>query len=229
MPTANQFEVEVKTLLGSKEAAEVFVGKLQEADPKLMRTSQSKQLNHYFDSAGDPRKVADAVSTFLTEDDLAALKDILGQAKSYALRTRDADGRVLLVVKAAKGDGDDQHALERLEGEYETSAPDIDTLDEAIRSAGYDFLSKWSRERSEYAYKGYTVCLDRNAGYGYLAEIEKVVPDSEQAETTRGEILAELGALGAEELSQERIGRMFEYYNRHWQEYYKTEKTFTIE
>lgn len=229
MPTANQFEVEVKTLLGSQKAVDAFVGKLKDADTGLKQTAQSNQLNHYFDSDGDPDKVAEAVSGFLSEDDLAAFKQILGQAKSFALRTRDADGKVLLVIKAAKGDGDDQHALERLEGEYQTTAPDIDTLDQAIRSAGYDFLSKWSRERVEYAYKDYTVCIDRNAGYGYLAEIEKVVPSSEEAQVAREEILAELKVLDAEELSQERVGRMFEHYNQHWTEYYKTEKTFTIE
>ncbi|MEX2043342.1 MAG: CYTH domain-containing protein [Patescibacteria group bacterium] len=232
MPTANQFEVEVKTLLGGKKAADDFVAKLKQADGALQQTARSNQLNHYFDSDGDPDKVAKAVAKFLGEDDLAAFRRIIGQAKSYALRTRDADGRILLVIKAAAGgsrDGDDQHALERLEGEYGTTAPDIDTLDEAIRSAGYDFLSKWSRERIEYAYKDYTVCLDRNAGYGYLAEVEKIVPSSDEAETAREAILGELASLGFEELSQERVGRMFEHYNRHWPEYYKTEKTFTIE
>lgn len=229
MPTANQFEVEVKTLLGSREAAAAFVTKLQDSAGSLKELARSNQLNHYFDSNGDREQVAAAVTPFLTATDLAAFRQILGQATSFALRTRDADGKILLVIKAAKGDGDDQHALERLEGEYPTTAPDIDTLDEAIRSAGYDFLSKWSRERVEYGYKDYTVCIDKNAGYGYVAELEKVVPSSGEAETARAEILAELAALGAEELSQERVGRMFEYYNEHWPEYYRTEKTFTIE
>ncbi|HEY8108697.1 MAG TPA: CYTH domain-containing protein [Patescibacteria group bacterium] len=229
MSTANQYEVEVKTLLGSKGAADDFVAKLKQADAGLKEAARSNQLNHYFDSNGDKDKVARAVSGFLSDGDLAAFKQVLDQAKSYALRTRDADGRILLVIKAAKGDGDDQHALERLEGEYGATAPDIDTLDEAIRSAGYDFLSKWSRERVEYAYKDYTVCVDRNAGYGYVAEIEKVVPSSKEAETARRDILAELVSLGFEELSQERVGRMFKHYNEHWPEYYRTEKTFTIE
>ncbi len=229
MPTANQFEVEVKTLLGSRAAAEAFVAKLQDSAGSPKESARSNQLNHYFDAAGDREQVAVAVTPFLNATDLAAFQQILGQAKSYALRTRDADGNVLLVIKAAKGDGDDQHALERLEGEYETTAPDIDTLDEAIRSAGYDFLSKWSRERVEYDYKDYTVCIDKNAGYGYVAEIEKIVPSSEEAETARAEILAELATLGAEELSQERVGRMFEYYNDHWPEYYRTDKTFTVD
>lgn len=233
MPTANQFEVEVKTLLGGgHDRAHAFVAKLKRNDPALKLTGRSNQLNHYFDSKGDPWKLSEAVGGFLSDRDRAAFGKILTEAKSFALRTRDADGKILLVIKAAirEGrDGDDQHALERLEGEYETAAPDIDTLDEAIRSAGYGFLSKWSRERREYRYKDFTVCLDRNAGYGFVAEIEKLVGSREAAEDARKEILDELKALDAEELSQERVGRMFEYYNSHWPEYYKTEKTFTIE
>lgn len=228
-PIANQFEVEVKTLLGSKEGADAFVAKLKELDGQLKQTGGSNQLNHYFDENGDTQKLSDAVGEFLSDTDRAAFKEIIDQSKSFALRTRDADGKILLVIKAAKGDGDNQHALERLEGEYETTAPDIDILDKAIKSAGYDFLSKWSRNRVEYGYKDYTVTIDKNAGYGYVAELEKVVPDSDEAEKARDEILAELKVLDAEELSQERVGRMFDFYNEHWPEYYQTDKTFTVE
>jgi hypothetical protein len=35
--------------------------------------------------------------------------------------------------------------------------------------------------------------------------------------------------LGVEELSQERLQRMFDYYNKNWAEYYGTDKTFSIE
>ena len=35
--------------------------------------------------------------------------------------------------------------------------------------------------------------------------------------------------LGAEELAQERLERMFTFYNAHWPEYYGTDNVFTIE
>jgi hypothetical protein len=38
-----------------------------------------------------------------------------------------------------------------------------------------------------------------------------------------------MGKIGAEELPQERLERMFTYYNTHWQDYYGTDKIFTIE
>lgn len=229
--TGEQYEVEVKTLLGDDhKQAHAFVRKLKEHDPALQQTGQSNQLNHYFDSGGDAQKLPTAVGKYLSKKDLTAFKKILSEAKSFALRTRDADGKVLLVAKASKEEGeDDQHALERLEGEYQTTAKNIDELDDAIQSAGYGFLSKWSRERREYRYKGLTACIDKNAGYGFVAELEKVVDSRDAAEQARAEILAELKRLGLVELSQERVGRMFEYYNQHWPEYYKTDKTFVIE
>lgn len=231
MPTAQQYEVEVKTLLGDDhEQAHAFVAKLKQHDPALKVIGQSNQLNHYFDSNGDSRRLPVAVGKFLGKEDLTALEKILGEAKSFALRSRQSDGKVLLVVKASKDEGGDhQHALERLEGEYETTAADIDTLDAAIQDAGYGFLSKWSRERREYRYKHMTVCIDKNAGYGFVAELEKLVGSRDAAGVARKEILAELETLGLEELSQERVGRMFDHYNKHWPEYYQTDKTFTIE
>ncbi|MDP9211907.1 MAG: CYTH domain-containing protein [bacterium] len=228
MSETKQFEVEVKTLLGSAEDAERFVAKLRQHDENLAQTSQASQLNHYFDDAGDPAKLITAVRQYLTEEDAASLSELVGAAPTFSLRTRQQDGTVRLVVKAAKGAEDDQHAIARREGDYQTSAPDIDTLDEAIRQAGYGFLSKWSRDRTEYRYKDYTVCIDRNAGYGFLAEIEQLVGSEEAAATARQAILGELETLGVEELSQERLGRMFAFYNEHWPEYYRTEKTFTV-
>ena len=228
-PTANKFEVEVKTLLGEQAQVDKFLAALKQRDPELKQFNAAKQLNHYFDDQGDEAKLLSAVASYLTDDDLRGFKGIVTASKRFALRTRDQDGEVLLVIKAAKGDGDEQHALERLEGEYPTTVANIDELDEAIRGAGYDFLSKWSRERTEYNYRDFTVCIDKNAGYGFVAEIEKVVDSESVATEAREEILTELAELGFEELSQERVGRMFEHYNQHWREYYRTEKTFTVE
>jgi hypothetical protein len=36
-------------------------------------------------------------------------------------------------------------------------------------------------------------------------------------------------SVGAEELNQDRLARMFAFYNAHWPEYYGTEKVFTVE
>jgi adenylate cyclase class IV len=73
------------------------------------------------------------------------------------------------------------------------------------------------------------VCFDKNAGYGYLAEFEKIVPHAEALAAARAEIDAVMSELEVEELPQDRLARMFAFYNEHWPEYYGTDKTFTIE
>jgi len=36
-------------------------------------------------------------------------------------------------------------------------------------------------------------------------------------------------SLGVRELPQDRLERMFKFYNSHWREYYGTDKIFTVE
>ena len=226
---AQQYEVEVKTLLGDQTAAKAFLEKLKAADPQLSQIGESSQLNHYFDEAGDPTALAEAIRPTLEPIDYESFRSILERSQTFALRTRqDSDG-VKLVIKAAKDGEDVQHAVERLEGEYLTDRPEIDQLDRLIQKAGYGFLSKWSRDRKEFRYKDYTVTLDRNAGYGYLAEFERLVTEGSATALAKQAILDELARLGLAELSQERVGRMFAHYNQHWPDYYRTDKTFVIE
>jgi adenylate cyclase class IV len=98
-----------------------------------------------------------------------------------------------------------------------------------VQDAGFTYQAKWSRTREEYAYKGMNVCVDKNAGYGYLAEFEKVIPSEEMLRTTRAEIEAMMSELGVSELPQDRLARMFDFYNKNWPEYYGTDKVFVVE
>ena len=95
--------------------------------------------------------------------------------------------------------------------------------------SGYHYQAKWSREREEYEYKGANVCLDKNAGYGYLAEFEKIVTDEAEVDAVREELDELMAELGVMELDQGRLARMFAHYNDNWPEYYGTNKTFIIE
>ena len=45
----------------------------------------------------------------------------------------------------------------------------------------------------------------------------------------REEVRALMEELGVEELSQERLERMFAFYNANWQDYYGTDKIFIVE
>lgn len=229
MNSDHQVEVEVKVLLGEQSAADAFVEKLKGADPGFEAVGETNQLNHYFDESGDRAALLDNVSAFLSEADLAQLREITTDYEKCTLRTRWEDGVVTLVVKAARAGEDEQHAVTRVEGDYVANVASIEALDERILAAGYQYLSKWSRRRQTFHYKDLTVCLDQNAGYGYLAEFERVVQGSEAADDAKQVILAEMSQLGLEELPQDRLGRMFAHYNEHWPEYYQTDKTFTVE
>ena len=147
---------------------------------------------------------------------------------SFSVRTRQKDEEVLLVVKAAIDDGTSENTVKRIEFE-EAVGISLKELDSLVLEAGFSYQAKWSREREEYTYKDVGVCIDRNAGYGYLAEVEKLVSDESQVDAVHDEINAVMGELGLSELQQDRLGRMFDFYNENWAEYYGTNKTFSIE
>ncbi len=228
MSHAQQYEVEVKVLLSDEKVADDFLAQLTDADPGFTKTKETNQLNHYFKSDGNKEKLLANIAPSLTMSDRDSLKSMFESYEDVTIRTRDANGSQILAVKAAKKGYDKDHALVRAEGDYETTAKTIDGLDAKVLAAGYNYLSKWSRWRRTYRYKDFTVMIDRNAGYGFVAEIESVVNDENQAHIAKDKILAELHELGFDELSQDRLGRMFAHYNQHWPEYYQTDKTFVI-
>jgi predicted adenylyl cyclase CyaB len=106
--------------------------------------------------------------------------------------------------------------------------PSIEKLDKVLLGAGLSYQAKWSRERTEYALGEIALCIDKNAGYGYIAEFEKTVSDENEMEGARREISKVMKSVGAKELPQERLERMFDHYNKNWREYYGTDKTFSI-
>lgn len=55
--------------------------------------------------------------------------------------------------------------------------------------------------------------------------VDDPIKVSEAKETIR----AAMNALGVEGLPQDRLERMFAYYNANWGDYYGTERTFVIE
>ena len=227
MPRAHSYEVEVKSLLGTPERAQRVRKALKKIDPKIKLISRNKQLNHYFTS-GDLKKLARNAAEYLPADAANRLSDIAKQAKDVSVRTRDKDGEVLLVVKASVDTTSSSNGIARLEFEEPVNMS-LEELDELVQKAGYKYQAKWSREREEYKIKGTNITLDKNAGYGWLAEFERIVEEKDAIEKARKEIDALMKKLGVEELPQERLARMFDFYNKNWPDYYGTEKIFTVE
>lgn len=221
------YEVEIKSLLGGKENAEALLEKLK-ADPSFKSHGEHKQLNHYFID-GDISKAAASIKPHIKDQSrIAELDELASKIKDYSMRTRWADGKVIFVIKGSVDDTTASNGTARREFEAEVDCK-LEELDQMILDAGFQYQSKWSRERQEYDYKGLNVTIDRNAGYGYLAEFEKVVEDPNIVDQVKDNIRNIMGEIGVAELQQDRLARMFDYYNANWQDYYGTEKVFNIE
>ncbi|MGE5297692.1 MAG: CYTH domain-containing protein [Acidobacteriaceae bacterium] len=220
------YEIEIKSLLNGKDHALQLEQKMRAMDPSFKHRGSHRQLNHYFEG-GQLKTLSEKIAPHLPGDKLMRLRDSIGKIKQHSLRSRLADDKTILVIKMAIDDTSSDNGTARLEIESELPLT-LDELDRILLDAGFGYQAKWSRERSEYLYKGMNVSIDRNAGYGYLAEFEVVESDPSKTETTKDKIRKHMQDLGVEELPQDRLARMFDHYNKNWQDYYGTEKTFVI-
>lgn len=221
------FEVEVKSLLGNPENAETIRTKMKQLDSSTKLLSRNTQLNHYF-IGGDIQKLSKKAQPILSQEAHKQLLELSESAKDSSVRTRDKDGAAFLVVKASVDDTTSSNGIARREFE-EKIALSLSELDALVISAGYAYQAKWSREREEYVCNGTNVTLDRNAGYGWLAEFERMVESQTAVAAARSKIDDLMKTLGVDELPQDRLERMFAFYNAHWPEYYGTDKIFIVE
>lgn len=221
---SNQYEIEIKSLLGDKKQANILSKKISKHGGTL--TAKNTQLNHYF-VASNITKFRKILLPHIEKSKKVLFQKILNEGNNLSIRTRDTDGKVLLVIKASIGSDTSANGVSRLEFESEMKMT-LDNLDKLLLGAGLEYQAKWSREREEYKLKDVNICLDKNAGYGYLAEFEKVVSDRSLADSIKNELLDLMKSFQVEELSQDRLERMFTYYNQNWRDYYGTDKMFTI-
>ncbi|MDO8594834.1 MAG: hypothetical protein Q7R93_04990 [bacterium] len=243
------FEIEIKTLLGSKERADELKRRLVQLFPALRTLPSHKQRNFYFKlpsqatqgiaattnaaHANEEMKGLDVVfrtvAPLLSAEKQQELSKIIQDAKSgVSIRTRDSDGKSLFILKASIGDDTSANGVSRVEFEEPVSLS-FDELNQKLLDAGLTYQAKWSRAREHYDLGSIHITVDKNAGYGYLAEFEKMIDDGGEAEYAKQELKALMAELKCVELAQDRLERMFKHYNEHWPEYYGTEKTFTIE
>jgi len=224
----HSYEVEIKSLLGSKDKAEMLKNSLKTNFPNTELISKEKQLNHYFNTPDDISRLERQLEKYIAEDKKKAFKNILEHGQKMSIRTRDADGKVILVIKASVGDDTSSNGVKRIE--FESLMPmRLAELDDLLLKSGCTYQAKWSREREEYGSGDMHVCIDKNAGYGYVAEFEKVTKDKDILEKVRNDLLLVMEKLGVEELKQDRLERMFSHYNANWEKYYGTENIFNIE
>ena len=223
------YEIEIKSLLGSKERADELKRHLMQLFPALRAFPPHKQRNFYFNTPSDLSVVEKVARTFLSLKKQTELSRIVKNAKgNVSIRTRDADGKALFILKASIGDDTSANGVSRIEFE-EPVTLSFDELNTRLTEAGLVYQAKWSREREHFDLGSIHITIDKNAGYGYLAEFEKMLDDGGEAKYAKKELKALMTELKCTELPQERLERMFTYYNEHWPEYYGTDKVFTVE
>ncbi len=226
---AGHYEIEVKSLLGDKANADALLGRLSEQYPDMRHEKYEAQLNHYFlvDTANF-EQMGEVFEQYFSEEERQKFISITKEGKNISLRTRKANDTVLLVMKASLDDNSSANGIMRLEFEVELPLS-LDELDQILLDAGCTYQSKWSRTRNVYTAHDMNICIDNNAGYGYLAEFERMAESPDDAESVRAELRSVMDTLGVVELAQDRIERMFTHYNQNWNEYYGTDNIFVID
>ena len=231
------YEVELKVLLWNKFPPETFVKVLSTDFKSVVERDEETQLNHYFEIP-HRSQILPAFEKRLsisTEDEerIAAFRNW----ENIVVRTREITNKngkkVILVMKSTVNNESSQNGTTRKELEIEIPF-EIDYLDSILTSqAEIRPQAKWSRTRrtfevvdDEWFY--FTVCLDKNAGYGYIAEFEVVINNPAVIESTKKKLQNCITKLWLKELSAEQLQRMFDFYNKNWESFYQTENYFFI-
>lgn len=222
------YEIEIKSLLGSEERANEFKRKIKEIDPLIQFLSKNSQINNYF-VGDDILRLYNNLLSHVPEKMHETFRKNVIEGKNHSIRTRKTADKLLIVFKASIDDATSDNAISRMEFECDMPHLTHEELDAIFIGSGFSYQAKWSRVREEYKISEMNICIDKNAGYGYLAEIEMVVDDKSKVDEAKRKIYDFMKKVGIEELSQERIERMFAHYNENWEEYFGTDKVFEIE
>ena len=221
-----QYEIEIKTLLGSQQKSDELLAKVTNRDPETKLVSEQKQLNHYY-YGGDLAELATTVAQYLSPEQTVILTDIAQRATHINVRTRKKNDTVLLIVKGSLDNTSAAHSHQRMEFEAEVPLT-IDELDNLVATSGWQLEAKWQADRKIYETMGLTLDMFFTPGYGYVAEFEKVVQSDTERAAAHQQLIDVMESLGVRELPNDRLERMYAYYNQHWAEYYGTDKVFTI-
>lgn len=226
----NQTEIEIKCLLGTQEKADEFI---QQLEAHWVDTQgfiiPERQLNHYF-SGGHIMDIYQRLGSRMPPKEQELLHHICMHGQRPSVRTRNILpwDRTILVVKSSNNNDSSTHSVSRLEFEYEFPDMNMEELDRVLEDLGREYLSKRSRIRTNYVLGDITICLDQNAWYGYLVEFETVVHGDESKPTAEARLRDLMKELDIQEMDQWVLETMFKYYNAHRQEYYGTNRIFSL-
>src|SRR5258708_4265233 len=133
--SASQYEVEIKSLIGTKARANKFRTKMERHfKEKLKLTEQSSQLNHYF-IGENLNRVYDVLLPHIPDLQRDSFSHILHHGKNVSVRTRKLNDQVILVMKASIDDTTSSNGISRLEFEVRLPNLTLDQLDDLLLDA----------------------------------------------------------------------------------------------
>ena len=225
-------EIELKALTSNLEELQAKIE--SKYDMVNCTKTYSEQLNHYFN--GDKEALTKLINVkylgLLLHAQLAEVKDELLSATKLAVRTRwDSVQGTLLIFKYSLIDENSVNGTIRKELELPVGANVenyLTTLDDHLLECGFTYQSKWSRKRTQYSFdSGWNLCLDENAGFGSILEVEYVATEEEYAakkDYLMYKAKTFLDTLGLVELEASLLEQMFNFYSSRYDEFYGTNK-----
>jgi adenylate cyclase class IV len=219
-------ELEIKSLV--TDLTKVQANIETEYDMTRCTKTYSEQLNHYF--SGDK----EALDKLFYEQDneyqplILDYENELKSALKLAVRTRwDSIQGTLLIFKYSLIDENSVNGTTRKELEFPVDV-NLTTLDKYLLDCGFTYQSKWSRKRTQYSFEsGWNLCLDNNAGFGSILEVEYVATEEEYAakkDYLMYKARTFLDILGLVELDSRLLKAMFDFYSSRYEKFYSTDK-----
>src|SRR3954470_13702601 len=113
---SKSYEIEIKSLLGSKNNADSLRQKIVAKSGKLF--NQDKQLNHYFIYT-DLKKFHDSLLPHIPAKHKINFSRFIQEGKNLSIRTRQANEKVTLIIKASLDDHSSSNGVSREELDIE--------------------------------------------------------------------------------------------------------------
>lgn len=219
-------EIEIKYLLNGKTGKNELIAALERVFPTHQKKATKTVISYFYKDGVSHEQILTVGKNLLMPEEYIELQSVLNNSDALLVKARSIDDTVYFAVKgSAKGD-DPVHAVNRIEFEAEVHVS-LEDVGNIIEDAGIEIASKWSSRREFYTLENnIEMNLEFVAGYGYKAEIEIVINDGDSHEDAIKSIETIAGSLHLTEASQELFGRMYAYYNEHWQEYFNTDREF---
>ncbi len=221
-------EIEKKYLIADQDARDKLVAGFKDQFSQMEHTG-TKTVISYFYKMAERDQILAAGTKLLDTDQLKDLTYLLDNTDEQIVKCRSVDDRVEFAVKGSPKGEDPVHAADRLEFEVVLDT-ELETINEALVSAGIELVSKWSSTREFYNLDAdITANIEFVSGYGHKAEIEMLVEEGDSTAEALQQIDRLAESVGLQPATDALMGRMYNYYNQHWPEFFNTKKTFSPE